>query len=495
MPASQADLKRLERDTYDAVRANPFKTIVGKVTWDDVEAFEEEARDIAMKFQPSYGFTEEYGLCYLVMPEDEYLAETGVEAEFQYPEKPDLMPDAFEDLDDDQLKIADRELDERNKDYAMHQGFTDAFGENYREAFPEKYCQQLKQGRVKKYKFLKPMDYILHLREKVPLDTTTIKRLRANFYRGWQEEDLEGYRTRLEEERDNLGRLSTPITITDEDLLQHYLEEMWKRTDIFDKPIMTEFLALDPEDRDWETAPAFFEKKMKQAEDYIANGGQDAKFADANAVEDLEERHRQQMAEQKRELQQEHANAISEMEQRTQAKIDKLAEVVLALAEAKKKKKHRRNRRQSVSESDDSSSEEEEERTPPRPKRKKQRQQRQQTQQNKNRGKENRRGIPASRGKVYVPGEPFERGMVPKQNPTSAWMRCYNAARGNFMQEGGPAGIEERLAGYRRLKAKAAAGRDMGRAFSEEKLDANVAKYEAELVLAKTAEKAAGAGE
>ena len=101
--ASQAELKRLEDATYDAVRANPFKTITGRVTWEVVEEFEEHARGSAMEFQPSYGFTEEYGLAYLVMTPEEYEAETDAQPEFEYPEKPELLPEGFEDMDPDQV--------------------------------------------------------------------------------------------------------------------------------------------------------------------------------------------------------------------------------------------------------------------------------------------------------------------------------------------------------------------------------------------------------
>ena len=105
--ASQAELKRLEDSTYDIVRANPFRNMDGKVTWDIIEEFEEYSRDGAIIHQPSYGFTEEFGLCYLVMTPEEYLAETDVEPEFEYPKKPELLPEGFEDMDEDALKLAE----------------------------------------------------------------------------------------------------------------------------------------------------------------------------------------------------------------------------------------------------------------------------------------------------------------------------------------------------------------------------------------------------
>ena len=204
--ASQAELKATERAVYGAVRANPFETVEGTVTWEIIEKFEDYSRDMALEHQPSYGFCEEVGLCYLVMTGTEFEAETGVEPEFEYPEKPGLLPEDWEEMDEDALKLAERQLDEKNKDYAMHQGFSKGFGENFRDAFPEKYYQALHGGTLVKYRHVKPLDYILNLRRKVPLDTNTVKMLKKKLYRGWEEEDVEGFKKRLLEERDALGR-------------------------------------------------------------------------------------------------------------------------------------------------------------------------------------------------------------------------------------------------------------------------------------------------
>ena len=90
----------------------------------------------------------------------EYLAETDTEPDFEYPEKADLMPEGWEDMDDDQLRIAEEALDEKNKDFAMCEGFSRAYGENFRDAFPKKYYQALHQGRILKYNNVRPIDYI-----------------------------------------------------------------------------------------------------------------------------------------------------------------------------------------------------------------------------------------------------------------------------------------------------------------------------------------------
>ena len=73
------------------------------------------------------------------------------------------------------------------------------------------------------------------------MDTMVIKRLKAQALRDWEEDEyISSFGTRLTREQRRLAALSPPITITDEEKLQTYMENMWRRTDIFDKKIMTE---------------------------------------------------------------------------------------------------------------------------------------------------------------------------------------------------------------------------------------------------------------
>ena len=74
------------------------------------------------------------------------------------------------------------------------------------------------------------------------MDTMVIKRLKAQALRDWEDEEyITSFATRLTREQRRLGALSLPINITDEEKLQKYMEEMWKRTDILDEKFMTEW--------------------------------------------------------------------------------------------------------------------------------------------------------------------------------------------------------------------------------------------------------------
>ena len=65
-----------------------------------------------------------------------------------------------------------------------------------------------------------------------------------------------------------------PITITDKDKLQKFREEMWKRTDIFDKKFMTKWTNCSHAQKTWAHATAYFEAKVRAIENFHAAGGQ-----------------------------------------------------------------------------------------------------------------------------------------------------------------------------------------------------------------------------
>ena len=254
------------------------------------------------------------------------------------------------------------------------------------------------------------------------------------------------------------------------------MEEMWKRTDVFNQECMTAFIALDtgiPDGQplpteDWDTVTAFFERKWEESDLFIANGGQKNQFADASAVEDLQARH----AEEIRQLKEENALAISAMEKRTTDKLDKPTEAMLQMAQERQEEREQRRRRPSKRQADDdSSSDEEEEPAPPPPKRKK-----------RKRKAQAPRAAPAAAksNTVYVPGEPFQYGMKKKANPTAAYSQCFADARNRFIS--GPntrtiLGLKERLDGYRRLTELVEAGRGP-KDFNAEDHKARIAKWE-----------------
>ena len=68
-------------------------------------------------------------------------------------------------------------------DYAVLEGFSEGFGENFRKAFDLKYYKQLWE-KTFKYKRVLPITYVTHLKTRhVVIDTLVIKRLKAEALR------------------------------------------------------------------------------------------------------------------------------------------------------------------------------------------------------------------------------------------------------------------------------------------------------------------------
>ena len=80
------------------------------------------------------------------------------------------------------------------------------------------------------------------------------------------------------------------IAVSDADLNQHYLEEVWKRTDLFDIHVMKKWTKRDEELKTWEYSRDFFEAKMKEIDDYVAEGGATENYANANAVSEIQQK-------------------------------------------------------------------------------------------------------------------------------------------------------------------------------------------------------------
>ena len=67
------------------------------------------------------------------------------------------------------------------------------------------------------------------------------------------------------------------------------MEEMWKRTDIFDEKFMTEWTNRPHAQKTWAHATAYFEAKVRAIENFHAAGGQPNTYAAANAATEIKD--------------------------------------------------------------------------------------------------------------------------------------------------------------------------------------------------------------
>ena len=94
---------------------------------------------------------------------------------------------------------------------------------------------------------------------------------------------------RLLREQKIYKEYATPMEIEDEELCQHYLEEVLRRTDIFGEKCIAEWNEKVLADKVWPHRYALFEKRVKQLEDYQAIGAEGNMFATANSASELQE--------------------------------------------------------------------------------------------------------------------------------------------------------------------------------------------------------------
>ena len=227
-----ADHEAVRKQTHDAVVARPFTRIAGLPTWEEKENFLEEASTLAMCFIVAYDWAGDHGLLAEIVGKVKYLALTT--KNYVEPKRPPIVPAGYANLTEKNARTATIKNTQDKIDFAVLEGFRSGFGEIYRKAFDPNYYEQLWEE-VFHYRRVTPRMYIEHLETRwCKMDTLVIGRLRARFLRGWDpEEHIVTFRVRMERERKKLKQYDPPIVFTDDEICQHYMEQMLKNLDTF----------------------------------------------------------------------------------------------------------------------------------------------------------------------------------------------------------------------------------------------------------------------
>ena len=210
-----ASLEAVRKDTHDTVVGRPFTRTPGLPTWEQKDKFLEEAEEMALEFTVNHEWAGKFGLLAEIIGPVKYLAKT--EKVYVPPPRPPVVhPDVLAGhLTDKAARIATLNNDQLKLDYAIIQGFRSGFSVNFRNAFDNKYYEQLYEDTLK-YKRITPRQFIEHLETRwVKQDIMIVKRLRAKFV------------------------CDTLVLITIKGLQQHYLEEVLKRSDLFGERCIT----------------------------------------------------------------------------------------------------------------------------------------------------------------------------------------------------------------------------------------------------------------
>ena len=286
------DYETIRTSTHAKVVATGFTRVVGQPTFEQKENFLAEAEALAINFVVSYIWAGEHGLLAEIMGAAKYLAKTG--EVYVAPVRPPIADPRIlgGGLSQAAIRVAAAVNDTAKIDFAVVEGFRSGFGVIFRQAFDLTYYEQLWEETFI-YKRVLPTTYITHLETRhVILDTVVVKRLKANYYRGWDvAEHINSFGVRLNREQRKLSQYAPPIVISNADKVQHYLEQMWTRTDIFDEKFMTAWTARTIAQKTFDLARAYFEAKVKAIADFKAAGGQVNSYATANAATEIKSRH------------------------------------------------------------------------------------------------------------------------------------------------------------------------------------------------------------
>ena len=468
------DAAALELKVYKKVKSYRFTRITGLPSWTQWERFMEESDDISIDVEVSYPWSGEFGCLAEVRETVDYFGKTGLN--YVLPVKPAELVDPTGKTAA-VIKAEQAALDVENRNWAKLQGYRKAYGELFREAFDEQYYEQLYHD-VFKYRRVLPIEYIRHMRNNwVVLDDVEIAEIKAKYYKGWGEEHITSFGKRLERERNKMSQLNPPINIWDADLANHYMQQMWKRTDILDEKDMSEWTARPPAQRGWAQMRPYFEGVVKKKDAYIKAGGKRNQFATANAIKEATEKAETEAAAREQRMKEQHALAVAEIKSDFDAKLGKLTNAMLLLTDKLEKAQRRGRRADSDEESSDG-----EEPAPAPPARKKQ----------KRKGGKRGAGTanppapatpspaanPAPPGfsNVFVEGAAFRPGMNFNPLWPTSTRNAYKKAREEFMASGTQEAIKEKIRG---IKAMIAGG---SRSDAElQQIKDSLAKWEAQL--------------
>ena len=234
----------------------------------------------------------DYGLLGEIMEADEYTDLTDLTyAEIEEPASYD--PDITDDMDDHTRREREAEWKEVVEAWHTRKGALRGICDNIRDALDPKYYIALKKPIIG-YKRTTAKDYFIHLDSKwCKLDTKVIKKMKENYFRGWQlaeEEDISTFIKRLNEEQTTLAEDNIRISV--EDKLQHFLEEMYDSA-LFERRDYSEWENRPDEEKDWDEATEYYQGLIDAMDSFNENIGgtaKRAKFESAAHVKDETEK-------------------------------------------------------------------------------------------------------------------------------------------------------------------------------------------------------------
>jgi hypothetical protein len=221
----------------------------------------------------SKNITDNYGLLTDILGVDEYDDLTGI-ATYAIPHKPaSYDPNITDATPTHTRKQMEEEWELVRTLWFIRKGFLRGVVDNLHDALDEKYYSQLRH-RLTAYRNITPYQILEHLNNRwCPLDVKAKKELKKACYTKWDHaiEHLTVFGKRLDDDQRSLVR--SDVTITDDDKLQFYLEEIYD-SNRFDKQ---EMLTWEREPSaikmDFDLAKTHFETIVNATDTYEQNAG------------------------------------------------------------------------------------------------------------------------------------------------------------------------------------------------------------------------------
>ena len=296
--------KQAETTAYENVRSNPFTRVHGRPTRSDYEILKSEASALASEVEDityswSKNATDKYGLLGDILGADEYNELTAIDT-YAVPNEPaSYDPTITNATLTYERKRKEEDWDLVRTSWFIRKGFVRGIVDNQRDALDEQYYAQLKH-RLTAYRNVTPFQILEHLNDRwCPLDVKAKKALKDAYYTKWDgEEHLTAFGKRLDDDQRALVR--SDVTITDEDKLQFYLEQMYD-SNHFEKSEMLDWEKKPSVTKtDYIAAKHYFEELVKATDTYAQNAGGGTtgrnKYESANNMADIGDEIREYIA-------------------------------------------------------------------------------------------------------------------------------------------------------------------------------------------------------
>jgi len=248
-----------------------------------------KVEDITYDWSRDAGTGDEYGLLAEILGVDEYDHQTGISTYIEETEL-DTYDDTIKDTSPTHTqKRKEEEWERLRMCWYIRKGFLKGVAANLRDTIDEQFYSQLKH-RHTAYRNTTPFQILKHLNSTwCPLDVQAKKKLKDAYFAQWdRHEHLTVFGKQLDDNQTAL--IQSNITISNEDKLQFYLEQMYD-SNMFDKEMMEWDQQPINIKTNYDLTKHHFELKVKAHNTYIQNSSSSAagrnKYESANNMADI----------------------------------------------------------------------------------------------------------------------------------------------------------------------------------------------------------------